>query len=107
MPDRFLFVLTAAAALLAASTIAEALGRVYLSGYFNRVGAVPMYAEKPLTLSQAILEAGGFRQFADDRRVKVTRTDRRGETQTFVVDVKSVLKDGKVDKDMLLQDGDR
>jgi polysaccharide export outer membrane protein len=82
------------------------MGYIYLSGQVERVGGVPIFAERPMKLSEAILNAGGFRRYADDRKVTVTRT-RAGHTDRFVVDVKAIISGGQADKDPVLQDGDR
>ena len=82
------------------------MGTIYLSGEVNAVGPQPIYAGRQLMLSQAILNAGGFRKFADSRKVKVTRGE-RGNPQTYTVDVKQVIERGRTDLDMELQDGDR
>jgi polysaccharide biosynthesis/export protein len=52
------------------------------------------------------VKAGGGTQFADIRRVKLTRKMKDGTSKTYIIDVKAVLEDGKMDKDMQLQDGD-
>ncbi len=83
------------------------MGMVYLSGEVQRVGAQSIFADRPLTVSQAILNASGFARFANERKVEVTRQSRGGAAQRFVVDVKEIIKDGRVEKDMVLQDGDR
>jgi polysaccharide biosynthesis/export protein len=86
--------------------LAASMGTIYLSGEVNGVGPQPIYAGRQLMLSQAILNAGGFRKFADSRKVKVTRMD-RGNPRTHVVDVKEVIERGRTNEDMELQDGDR
>ena len=59
-----------------------------------------------LTVSQAILKAGGFGAFANQRKVQVTRSEAQG-TRQFYVDVKEILDKGAVGKDLPVQDGDR
>lgn len=86
--------------------VSASMGTIYLSGEVNAVGPQPIYAGRQLMLSQAILNAGGFRKFADSRKVKVTRGE-RANPQTYVVDVKQVIERGRTDLDMELQDGDR
>jgi protein involved in polysaccharide export with SLBB domain len=78
------------------------MGYVYLSGQVERVGGVPIFAERPMKLSEVILNAGGFKRYADDRKVKLTRGK-----QTTVVDVKEILSHGRSDLDVILQEGDR
>jgi protein involved in polysaccharide export with SLBB domain len=82
------------------------LGTVTISGKVGRVGPIPIMGDKPLMCSNAILLAGGFQMYADERRVRVTRREKDGSSQRFTVDVKAVLNEGKVEKDMVLQDGD-
>lgn len=81
-------------------------GSVNISGKINRVGPIPLYADKPMKLSQAIYIASGFAKYADDRRVRVTRPNKDGPAKMMICDVKSVMQEGKVENDILLQDGD-
>ncbi len=81
-------------------------GTVLLSGEIRAVGPLDLLSGEKLTLSAAILKAGGFKEFADDRRVQVTRSE-GGAPKKYVVDVKEILKSGSPDRDMILQDGDR
>ena len=81
-------------------------GAILLSGEIRAVGPLDLLSGEKLTVSQAILKAGGVKDFGDDRRVQVTRIE-GGTTKKFVVDVKEILKSGLLDKDILLQDGDR
>lgn len=81
-------------------------GTVYLAGEVRAVGPIELIAGESLKLSEAILKSGGFGAWADDRKVQVTRKV-GGATKTFAVDVKEVIQKGRVEKDMVLQDGDR
>jgi protein involved in polysaccharide export with SLBB domain len=84
------------------------IGMVTLSGAVNRVGPVPLWADRPMTVSNAILTAGGFGKFADDRKVKVTRSGRGGTSaETIIVDVKDIITKGRPELDPQVQDGDR
>ncbi len=83
------------------------LGNVYLSGEVNKVGSMPIYADRPLTLSQAVTNAGGVGRYGDGHKVKLTRAGKGGEPQSFVRDVKAILEKGRRDLDMPLQDGDQ
>ncbi len=86
---------------------AATLGFVYLSGEINRVGSVPVSANRPLHLSEAVLEAGGIGRFGNAKKVRVTRTSKSGQIESFIKDVDSILKGKNVDQDLLLQDGDK
>ncbi len=83
------------------------LGRVLISGEVGRPGPVPVSGGRPLMLSEAIISAGGFGRFADERRVRVVRTGPDGQSEEFIVDVKAVLEGGNLDKDFILQPEDR
>jgi protein involved in polysaccharide export with SLBB domain len=56
-----------------------------------------------LTVSKAIELAGGFADFADRRKVRVSR---RKENRSFTVDVKAVLQKKPGAEDPLLEAGD-
>ena len=88
------------------SATAVKAGTITLSGEIRLVGPLDLVAGDRLTVSQAVLKAGGFSPYANQRKVQVTRTE-SGVTKQFYVDVKEVLDRGAVDKDVLVQDGDR
>lgn len=97
-----------ATVVLAIDLMAKSRGKVYLVGPVRMPGPQEIPSDEVLTLSKAILRAGGFNDFADKRHVKVTRKagpDRRDE-QTFTVDVSEILEKGKMAKDLPLQPGD-
>jgi protein involved in polysaccharide export with SLBB domain len=86
-------------------TIVKA-GQITISGEIRSVGPLDLMEGEKLTVSQAILKAGGFGAFANQRKVQVTRSE-AGGTRQFFVDVKEILEKGAVGKDVVLQDGDR
>ncbi|MGC3988820.1 MAG: polysaccharide biosynthesis/export family protein [Chthoniobacteraceae bacterium] len=49
------------------------MGQIFVSGCVRVPGPQPFYAGQKLTVSAVILKAGGFTQFGDSRKVKVTR----------------------------------
>jgi protein involved in polysaccharide export with SLBB domain len=63
--------------------------------------------EDRLTVSKAILKAGGFAEFSDSRKVKLVRNRAGGSVETTIVDVDAVLTKGQIDKDPVLQPDDR
>ncbi len=84
-------------------------GSVYLFGEVRAAGSQPIPSGEPLTLAKAIIRSGGFTDFADKRRVKVTRetTLPSGTTnQTFTVDIARVLQRGQLQQDLKLESGD-
>jgi protein involved in polysaccharide export with SLBB domain len=54
-------------------------------------------------VSKAVIRAGGFGDFADKRKVKVTR---RNGTD-FLVDLKRVIEQGHTEDDVVLQPDDQ
>ena len=80
-------------------------GKVYLTGEVAKPGVIELRANESLTLTQAILESGGFSDFANKRKVKVVR--RSGSTsQTKIIDVSAVIDQGRTDLDETLKPGD-
>lgn len=86
--------------------VAAALGKIQISGEVGSPGVMDFNLADPLTLNEAILKAGNFKDFADPKKVRVTRV-KGGSKQEFVVDIKAVQRDGAADKDIMLEDGDR
>ena len=97
-----------ATVILAVDLMTKTHGRVYLVGAVRLPGPVELPSDEVLTLSRAILRAGGFTDFADRGHVKLTRkdSDTKEEKKTFVVDVGEIFDKGKIDKDMILETGD-
>ena len=84
----------------------RAVGTIYVTGLVRAPGPQEMIANQKTMLSSAIIRAGDFSQYADDRRVKVTRVGKDGKSTSFIVDVKHIIKDGHREKDVELEDGD-
>jgi protein involved in polysaccharide export with SLBB domain len=84
----------------------DSRGRVYLTGNVRAPGPQDLPANERTMVSTAIIRAGGLAQFANGRKVQVTRKDKNGQTEHFVIDVKAIINNGRLDKDMELQDGD-
>ncbi len=85
--------------------------QVTLMGEIGKPGRYPFPVglNSEYTLSQAILDAGGFGRFANMKKVKVVRrlpNGDRKQTETIIVNLKDVMEDGELDKDILLQPND-
>jgi protein involved in polysaccharide export with SLBB domain len=81
-------------------------GEVFVLGAVNAPGAYPITRDD-LTVSRAILGAGGFARFAQDTKVNLVRSNlETGEKQSFTINVKSILEDGNRSLDMEIQAGD-
>ena len=82
------------------------MGTYFVTGQVMKQGAQEIPRDREVTVAAAILEAGGFADFADRRRVRLIRPSGDGSTKRFTVDVKAVLERGDARKDMIVQPGD-
>lgn len=82
-------------------------GSVQLSGQVRVVGPQMIIAGDPLTVSGAILKAGGLTEWGNAKKVQVTRRKKDGKTEQFEVDFKRIIETGDMNGDPVLQDGDR
>jgi protein involved in polysaccharide export with SLBB domain len=95
----------------------KAQDMAWVVGEVKEEGPLQLIKAQPTTVSQAILRAGGFSDFADQRAVKVIHRDPNATTPSNqppdlskvkdvqVIDVKSVF-DGKSTADPVLKSGD-
>lgn len=78
-------------------------GRIYVAGSVRGPGPQEIPPDESYTVSKAVIRAGGFSDFANKRKVRVTR--KNGED--FVVDLVNVIEKGKSDQDLVLQPDDQ
>ena len=78
-------------------------GRVYVIGSVRGPGPQEIPPDEDYTVSKAVIRAGGFGDFANKRKVKLTRKG----GQEIVVDLKRVIEEGRTDEDITLQPDDR
>jgi len=97
-----------ATVILSVDFMTKSRGRVYLVGPVRVPGPQEIPSDEVLTLSKAILRAGGFSDYADRQNVKVTRkaSGAESEKKTFSVDVAEIFDKGKVERDLPLEPGD-
>ncbi len=83
-------------------------GRVYVSGEVKVQGPVDFDVGDNLTVSKAILRAGGFAGFANKKKVRVVRggSGAGAGQQVFELNMTEILEHGNIEKDMPLQPGD-
>ena len=62
-----------ATVIIAVDALNQKRGTVYLAGHVKTAGAQPIPSDEVFTISKAIMMAGGFSDFADKKRVKLTR----------------------------------
>src|ERR1043165_6478008 len=77
-------------------------GKVYVTGQVRNRGGYEIPANETLTVSRAILNAGGFSDFSDKKHVRLIRKTAKGE-QTFVVNVINVWEKSKLNEDLVVQ----
>jgi len=81
-------------------------GRVYVTGQVRAVGAVEIPADETFTLSKAVLRAGGFTEYADKKRVILTRQSEGGRSTVLSVNLADILERGRTELDPKLEPGD-
>ena len=64
-----------------------------------------MPADEDVTISQAILRAGGFAQFANPNKVKLVRKTPQGN-KTVIVNLDQIMRRGNLDYDIYLRNND-
>jgi protein involved in polysaccharide export with SLBB domain len=83
-------------------------GKVYLTGQVRNQGGMDILPDEELTLSKAVLRAGGLADFANKKKIKLIRK-KAGEPNgitTTIVDLAEILEKGHIEKDIVLEPGD-
>jgi len=81
-------------------------GSVLVTGEVTRPGPVNMNATRDLTVTRALMLAGGTTPLADKRKVRVTRREKDGALKRFQVDIQRIGEEGRSDFDLALKPGD-
>lgn len=93
-----------ATVILAVDRVSEkSRGRIYVYGSVKAQGPQEIPADESYTVSKAVIRAGGFGDFANKRKVKVTRKN----GQDVTVDLKRVIEEGHTEEDVTLQPDDQ
>jgi len=97
-----------ATVIVAVDSMTRSRGKVYLVGPVRNPGPQDIPSDEVFTLSKAILRAGGFGDYADRRKIKVTRATGvpGAREEIFTVNVEEVLEKGRIESDLSLQPGD-
>jgi len=74
-------------------------------GQVARQGKYELLPEEELTISQAVLRAGGFAQFAKKDKVKLIRKA-SGKNVTIYVNLRDVMERGRLEKDLVMRAND-
>jgi polysaccharide export outer membrane protein len=97
-----------ATVVIAVDSKPKSRGKIYLVGAISAPGPQDIAGDEALTVSKAVLRAGGLTGFADGKAVRVTRSTgpNPGNEKTFTVNVTRVFEKGKTEDDVTLQPGD-
>jgi protein involved in polysaccharide export with SLBB domain len=91
-----------ASVILALDQASKDLGFVYVIGQVKNQGPIKITAGETLTAGKAILQAGGFGDFANKKSVKVVRGNPGpgGEKQSFDLNMQDILERGMIERDL-------
>jgi len=89
------------------SPISVRSGLVYLSGEVRVGGPQEIISGESLTLTNAILKAGGVGEWGNPEKVQLTRQKKGGGVEVIVANYSKIIKAGDASLDPVLQDGDR
>jgi protein involved in polysaccharide export with SLBB domain len=91
-----------ATVIIGLDSVNQVRGQIYISGMVLNQGAMNILFNQNLTAGEAILQAGGFSEFADKKSVKIFRNGGNGAAggKTFEINK------GKVEQDVTLEPGD-
>ncbi len=74
--------------------------KIYIQGEINKPGAYPLVV--PTTILEALVNAGGFRDFANTKKITILRG-----SQTFKFNYHEVSKGKKMEQNIRLEPGDQ
>jgi protein involved in polysaccharide export with SLBB domain len=89
------------------SPLAVRSGLISLSGEVRIGGPQEIISGETLTLTNAILKAGGIGEWGNAAKVQLTRQRKDGSMETIVSNYEKIIKSGDAKLDPVLQDGDR
>jgi polysaccharide export outer membrane protein len=93
-----------ATVILAVDRVSEkSRGKVYVYGSVKGQGPQEIPPDEAYTVSKAVIRAGGFGDFANKRKVKLTRKN----GQDFTVDLKRIIEEGHTEEDVVVQPDDQ
>ena len=78
-------------------------GKVYVYGNVKGQGPQEIPADETYTVSKAIIRAGGFGDFADKKKIKLSRKN----GQTVIVNLNRVIEEGHTEEDVVVQPDDQ
>jgi protein involved in polysaccharide export with SLBB domain len=88
------------------TVVSPRMRQVIVSGRVKNPGIVTLPLNEDLTVSRAVLMAGGLNTSARDRSIRLTRHDAAGKVTRQTVDLRAILEEGDVSTDVVLKAGD-
>jgi protein involved in polysaccharide export with SLBB domain len=83
-------------------------GRYYIDGQVGRTGAHEIPVDEVLTISKAIIRAGGFTQYADRKGVRLLRRNpATGQMEIREIDVRAIIEKGQARDDLEILPDDK
>lgn len=74
-------------------------------GFVAKQGKYDLPSNEDITISQAILRAGGFAQFANKQKVKIIRKTPQGN-KSILVNVDGIMQQGDMERDIYIRKDD-
>ncbi len=75
-------------------------------GQVQKQGKYELPSDEDVSISQAILRAGGFAQFANTKNVKVVRRTPSSGNKTIIVNLEDIMTRGNLDHDIYIRNND-
>ena len=90
-----------------AGTRAASRGKIYVMGQVRSPGAMDIPMDEPLTVTKAIIKAGGFGPYANKKNVRLVRSGKSSVTgKPIIINCAEILDKGLWDKDIQLNPED-
>ena len=81
--------------------------RVYVAGQVRKTGPQEIPAGEIWTVSKAILNAGGFTEYADKKKVRLVRSGAKGTPgKTVTLNVAEIWEKGRTELDLPVETED-
>jgi len=79
--------------------------KYYVAGEVNHAGAFDLVV--PIHVSEALINAGGFKDFANKKKIRIVREVPGGKPRVFPYNDKEVSHGKNMEQNILLEPGDR
>ena len=79
--------------------------KYYVAGEVNHAGAFDLVV--PIHVSEALINAGGFKDFANKKKIRIIREVPGGKPKIFPYNDKEVSHGKNMEQNILLEPGDR